>query len=117
MAESTPSDSLGGTQSWERRHWSSASRASSARGLLAVSAATVSHRDLPALFHKLAILLHQVVRVDSLALFLHDDAGRTCRGALHRRGAEFIAADCLTKAVVAEITQRPVPDGDDRPPK
>jgi hypothetical protein len=25
--------------------------------------------------------------------------------ALHRRGAEFIVADCLTRAVVAEITR------------
>ena len=24
---------------------------------------------------------------------------------MHRRGAEFIAPDCLTKAAVAEITQ------------
>jgi hypothetical protein len=80
------------------------------RALLAVSEATVSHRDLPALFHELATLLHQVVRVDSLALFLHDDAGRTCLAALHRLGAEFIAADCLMKAVVAEITRAPVPD-------
>jgi hypothetical protein len=27
--------------------------------------------------------------------------------ALHRRGAEFIAADCLTRAVVAQITRSP----------
>jgi hypothetical protein len=80
------------------------------RPLLAVSEATVSHHDLPALFHELATLLHQVVRVDSLALFLHDDAGRTCLAALHRRGAEFIAADCLMKAFVAEITRAPVPE-------
>ena len=75
------------------------------RALLAVSEATVSHRDLPALFHELATLLHQVVRVDSLALFLHDDAGRTCLAALHRQGAEFIAADCLTQSIVADISQ------------
>ena len=36
-----------------------------------------------------------------------DAAGRACLAALHRRGAEFIAADCLTKAVVAEITRSP----------
>jgi hypothetical protein len=61
------------------------------------SEATVSHRDLPALFRELATLLDQVVCVDSLALFLHDDAGRTCLAALHRRRAEFIAADRLMK--------------------
>jgi hypothetical protein len=29
---------------------------------------------------------------------------------LYRQGAEFVAADCLMKAVVAEITGAPVPD-------
>jgi hypothetical protein len=29
---------------------------------------------------------------------------------MHRQGAEFVAADCLTKAVVDEITQTPVTD-------
>ena len=38
------------------------------RALLAVSGAIVSHGDLPALFHELAGLLHQVVRFDYLAL-------------------------------------------------
>src|ERR1700736_3204064 len=30
--------------------------------------------------------------------------------AMHRLGAEFVAADCLTKAVVAEVTKAPIPD-------
>jgi hypothetical protein len=34
------------------------------RALLAVSGATVSHRDLPGLCHELAGLLHQGVRFD-----------------------------------------------------
>jgi hypothetical protein len=29
---------------------------------------------------------------------------------MYRQGAEFVAADCLTKAVVAEITEEPHPD-------
>jgi len=29
---------------------------------------------------------------------------------MHRLGAKFVAADCLTKAIVAEITQAPIPD-------
>jgi hypothetical protein len=33
-----------------------------------------------------------------------DAAGQACMKALHRQGAEFIAADCLTKAIVVEIT-------------
>jgi hypothetical protein len=39
-----------------------------------------------------------------------DAAGQACLAALHRLGAELVAADCLTKAVVAEITQTPGPD-------
>ena len=39
-----------------------------------------------------------------------DAAGEACLAAMHRQGAEFVAADCLTKAIVAEITQQPVPD-------
>jgi len=49
------------------------------RTLLAVSEAIVSHRDLPALFHELAGRLHQVVRFDYLALFLHEAATNTMR--------------------------------------
>ena len=53
-------------------------------------------------------------RVRSLLLDLTgvtfiDAAGRACLAAMHRQGAEFVAADCLTKAVVAEITQTPGP--------
>ena len=35
-----------------------------------------------------------------------DDAGKTCLAAMYRQGAEFVAADCLTKDIVAEIRQR-----------
>jgi hypothetical protein len=34
-----------------------------------------------------------------------DEAGKACLAALHRQGAGFITADCLTKAIVDEITQ------------
>jgi ABC-type transporter Mla MlaB component len=36
-----------------------------------------------------------------------DAAGVACLAALHREGAELVAADCLMKAVVAEITGVP----------
>src|SRR6516225_1896709 len=49
------------------------------RTLLAVSEAIVSHRDLRALVHDLAGLLHQVVRFDHLLLGLHDAATNTMR--------------------------------------
>jgi anti-anti-sigma regulatory factor len=46
-----------------------------------------------------------IVRVDLTGVIFIDAAGQACLAALHRQGAEFIAADCLTKAVVAEITE------------
>jgi anti-anti-sigma regulatory factor len=48
-----------------------------------------------------------VLRVDLTGVTSIDAAGRACLAALHRRGAEFVAADCLTRAVVAEITRSP----------
>jgi ABC-type transporter Mla MlaB component len=50
--------------------------------------------------------------VDLTGVTSLDAAGRACLAALHRQGAEFIAADCLTNAIVAEITQGPAPDCD-----
>jgi hypothetical protein len=32
-----------------------------------------------------------------------DAAGQACLAAMHRQGARFVASECLTKAVVAEI--------------
>ena len=51
-----------------------------------------------------------ILRVDLTGVTFIDPAGKACLAALHRQGAEFVAADCLTKAVVAEITQEPHPD-------
>jgi anti-anti-sigma regulatory factor len=51
-----------------------------------------------------------IVRVDLTGVTFIDDAGKACLAAMYRQGAEFVAADCLTKAVVAEITRSPVPD-------
>jgi hypothetical protein len=54
---------------------------------------------------------HQpILRVDLTGVTFIDAAGQACLAALHRQGAEFVAPDCLTKAVVAEITQAPLPD-------
>jgi hypothetical protein len=50
------------------------------------------------------------VRVDLNGVTSIDAAGKRCLEGLHGQGAEFIAADCLTKAMVAEITQPPTPD-------
>ncbi|HVS36229.1 MAG TPA: hypothetical protein VMS17_11660 [Gemmataceae bacterium] len=49
-----------------------------------------------------------ILRVDLTGAIFIDAAGQACLAAMHRQGAEFIAADCLTKSIVAEITQAPV---------
>ena len=51
-----------------------------------------------------------ILRVDLTEVTAIDAAGRACLAALHRRGAEFIATDCLTRAVVAEISGTPLTD-------
>jgi ABC-type transporter Mla MlaB component len=57
----------------------------------------------------LAGQLKHVLRVDLTEVTSIDAAGRACLEALHRQGAEFIAANCLMKALVAEITGAPEP--------
>jgi hypothetical protein len=51
-----------------------------------------------------------ILRVDLTEVTSIDAAGRACLAALHRQGAELIAADCQTRAVVDEVTNAPVPD-------
>jgi ABC-type transporter Mla MlaB component len=48
-----------------------------------------------------------ILRVDLTGVTFIDAAGQACLAALYRGGAEFVAADCLTKAIVDEITQAP----------
>jgi hypothetical protein len=60
------------------------------------------HRNLPG--QRDATVLLDLTEVTSV-----DGAGQACLAALHRQGAEFVAADCLTKAIVAEITSSPTP--------
>ena len=50
------------------------------------------------------------LRVDLTEVTSIDAAGQACLAAMHRHGAELIAADCLMKAVVAEITGAPLLD-------
>ncbi len=45
-----------------------------------------------------------ILRVDLTGVTSIDATGQACLAALHRQGAELFAADCLMKAVVAEIT-------------
>ena len=44
-----------------------------------------------------------ILRVDLTGVTFIDDAGKTCLAAMHRQGAELVAADCLTRDIVAEI--------------
>ena len=48
-----------------------------------------------------------ILRVDLTGVTFIDTAGKAYLAAVHCQGAEFVAADCLTKAIVAEITQPP----------
>jgi hypothetical protein len=48
--------------------------------------------------------------VDLTGVTFIDAAGQACLAALHRQGADFLAPDCLTKAVVDEITEAARPD-------
>jgi hypothetical protein len=52
----------------------------------------------------------RVVRFDLAEVTFIDAAGKAYLAAIHREGTEFVAADCLTKAVVAEIINVPIPD-------
>ena len=52
----------------------------------------------------------QFRRVDLTGVTFIDAAGKACLAVMHRQGAEFIATDCLTKAVVADITGTPRSD-------
>jgi ABC-type transporter Mla MlaB component len=57
----------------------------------------------------LAGLRRSAIRFDLAGVTFIDAAGKAYLEAMYRLGAEFVAADCLTKAVVAEITKAPIP--------
>jgi anti-anti-sigma regulatory factor len=44
-----------------------------------------------------------ISRVDLTGVTFIDNAGKAWLAAMHRQGAELVAADCLTKEIVAEI--------------
>ena len=47
------------------------------------------------------------VRFDLAGITFIDAAGKGCLADMHRQGVELVAADCLTKAIVAEISKAP----------
>src|SRR5690242_9504081 len=46
-----------------------------------------------------------IVRIDLAGVTFVDAEGQACLVSLHHQGAELDAADCLTKAIVAEIAE------------
>jgi hypothetical protein len=48
--------------------------------------------------------------VDLRGVTFIDAAGKSCLATLRRQRAELVAADCLMKAIVAEVTQPPLPE-------
>lgn len=55
--------------------------------------------------HTAAMPIKPNVRVDLAGVTFVDANGQACLMGMHQQGAELVAADCLTKAVVDEITQ------------
>jgi hypothetical protein len=49
------------------------------------------------------------LRLDLSGVTYADAAGEACLAAMHRQGAVFIAADVLTKGIVAEIVHGTLP--------
>jgi len=60
--------------------------------------------------HTVAGRRGMAVRFDLAGVTFIDAAGKAYLADMHRQGAQFVAADCLTKAIVAEITKAPIPD-------
>ena len=51
-----------------------------------------------------AMEVRPALRVDLTGVTFVDAAGKAQLADLHRQGAEFIAGDCVTRALVTEIT-------------
>lgn len=52
----------------------------------------------------------RAVQVDLTGVTYLDDSGKALLATLHAQGAEFVAAGCLMKAIVAEITGKALMD-------
>src|SRR5258707_530350 len=62
--------------------------------------------------HTLAGRGRPSVRSDLTGLTYIDDAGKAYLAAMYRLGTEFVAPDCLTKAIVAEIAKSLITERD-----
>jgi anti-anti-sigma regulatory factor len=54
--------------------------------------------------------------VDLTGVTFIDSAGKARLAAMYRQGAEFIAADCMTKEIVAEIARLSLAEGSELAP-
>jgi anti-anti-sigma regulatory factor len=54
--------------------------------------------------------LDSALRLNLTGVTFIDAVGQACLAAMHRQGAAFVATDCLTTAVVAEITRTTGPN-------
>ena len=50
------------------------------------------------------------LRLDLTGVTLIDPAGKAFLAAAHGLGAELVASGCLMRAIVAEVTNTPIPD-------
>jgi ABC-type transporter Mla MlaB component len=74
-------------------------------------------RELDACWQNCVGLQHARVRyVDLTGVTFIDSAGKACLAAMYRQGAEFIAADCMTKEIVAEIARSSLAEGSELAP-
>jgi hypothetical protein len=51
-----------------------------------------------------------VLRFDLTGVTVIDAAGKALLAAAHAQGAELLASGCLMRAIVAELTNTPIPD-------
>lgn len=51
-----------------------------------------------------------LLSIDLMGVTLIDPAGKALLTSMARRGASFLAADCLTRSIVDEITRALLPD-------
>jgi anti-anti-sigma regulatory factor len=74
-------------------------------------------RELEECWQSSLALRRKLVRcVDLTGVTFIDSAGKACLAAMHRQGAKFIAADCMTREVVAEIARLSLAEGSELAP-
>jgi anti-anti-sigma regulatory factor len=67
-------------------------------------------RELEDCWHNTSVQLgNPALHVDLTEVTFIDPAGKAFLTALHRQGATFVAADCVTKAIVAELDHTALP--------